>query len=113
NLHSSLPWLMVVAVPLHITAMQSWERATIPLASVENSLPQLVEGKDDIAAAVSLDGGGINIHRAIGRAFAGLVIGYWGMLDSAIRPLRRGCRKLKSRAAKQASAGKLFCAREW
>jgi hypothetical protein len=46
----------------------------------------LVEGKDDLAAVVSLDGVGINISRAIGRAFAGLVIGYWGMLDSAIRP---------------------------
>lgn len=43
---------------------------------VENSLPQLVQGKDNLAAAVSLDGVGINISCAIGRAFTGLVIGF-------------------------------------
>jgi len=62
---------------------------------------------------VSLDGVGIDIRRAIGRAFAGLVIGYWGMLDSAIRPPRSDGRKSKSRTAKQPSAGKLFYAGEW
>lgn len=41
---------------------------------VENSLPQLVEGKDNLAAADSLDGVDINISRAIGRAFMSLVI---------------------------------------
>ena len=42
-------------------------------------LPQLVEVKDDLAPAVSLDSVGINISRAIGPALAGLIIGYWGM----------------------------------
>jgi MFS family permease len=42
-------------------------------------LPQLVECKDDLAPAISLDSAGINISRAIGPALAGLIIGYWGM----------------------------------
>ncbi len=42
-------------------------------------LPQLVETREDLAPAVSLDSAGINISRAIGPALAGLVIGYWGL----------------------------------
>lgn len=42
-------------------------------------LPQLVEGKDDLAPAVSWDSVGINISRAIGPALAGVIIGIWGM----------------------------------
>ncbi len=42
-------------------------------------VPQLVDHKEDLGPAISLNSANINISRAIGPALAGLFIGYWGI----------------------------------
>src|SRR4051812_58129 len=41
-------------------------------------VPQLV-ARDELAPAIALNSAGFNISRAIGPAFAGLIIAYWGI----------------------------------